>query len=111
MQRDPERAVALLREAADLSDVDALVALASLYESGQGVESDVAEAERILRLAAAKRHPRACFELRRLHLAGFVKADDAKQFGQWLLEAAQADVVEAQLLVAQEYFEGRRSRA
>lgn len=68
--RDPARAVAFFRRAADLGSPEAQFEMGKAYEFGRGVEPDPAEALRFYEAAAAQDDARAVNELGVLHFTG-----------------------------------------
>ena len=100
-----ERGVALLEQAADLDNVDALLNLAALHAFGQVVEQDHDRAEHYF-LLAAERNERA-----KVEYARFLTRPDSDralndQAWQWLREVAKNDNAQAMLLVGNLYARG-----
>ena len=100
-----ERGVALLEQAADLDNVDALLNLAALHAFGQVVEQDHDRAEHYF-LLAAERNERA-----KVEYARFLTRPDSdralnNQAWQWLREVARNDNAQAMLLVGNLYARG-----
>jgi TPR repeat protein len=87
---DYERALALLRPAAEEGDPQAQVGLGTLYASGKGVEQDDAEAVRWFRRAAEKGHALAQYNLGICYLKGRGVDEDGVEAFKWIsLSASQ----------------------
>ncbi len=85
---DLRAAATAWREAADQGDLDAMVALAGLYEAGDGVPASPAMARQLYRRAAARGHPVAQLNLGDSYSRG--TATDLPRAYLWLsLAAAQ----------------------
>ncbi|MGD1922611.1 MAG: hypothetical protein ACFB03_00270 [Paracoccaceae bacterium] len=71
---EARQAASLFQEAASSGLGAAAAELASLYESGRGVEQDYERAARFYRIAAVQQQPNAAFALARLYADGLVAA-------------------------------------
>ena len=86
---DLETAVSEWREAAASGDLDAIVALAGIYEQGSGVPLDHGEAARLYRVAAEQGHKIAQLNLGEILAAGRGIPSDMVSAYLWLDLAAQ----------------------
>ncbi len=88
---DPERAASIFASAASMLHMDAAVQLARLHEQGRIVNSDVKEAERLLRTASAAGNVDGVISLARLQRSGRIGAvpqastDDLVKLGLLIL--------------------------
>jgi hypothetical protein len=66
----PDKALPLFRQAADLGDTHAMLELGNMFEYGEGVEKNYAEAKRWLSLAADRGSPEGMRDLGGLYFQG-----------------------------------------
>ena len=86
---DYETALAEWRAAAEAGDVEAAVALAGLYQHGEGARRDTAEAARWYRRAAQRGHVLAQLNLGELYSEGAGVPRDPVEAYLWLALAAR----------------------
>jgi TPR repeat protein len=88
VQTGDHGALATLRQAAQQGDAVAQDEMGVLYNKGQGVQQDYAEAARWYREAAEQGYPQAQVHLGMLYSDGRGVKRDYQQAEQWLLKAA-----------------------
>lgn len=94
--RDPERAAALLSNAAARGAHEAQYYLGLLYLSGTGLARDPAAAFNWFQAAGENQNAQAQLELAKLYLTGLGTEQNIPQGARWMQEAAQAGIAEAQ---------------
>jgi uncharacterized protein len=99
------QAIAAYRKAADKGSTAAMVELATLFEAGNGVAKDEAQARDLLQRAAAAGNPRAVASLATLGAANGQPIDPAQQ-RTLLTNAAMANSAEAQFQLGVMYANG-----
>jgi len=99
VERNPQLAETLYREAAGAGDVSALNNLGELYETGRGVKTDVARAVEYYRQAAEAGFAPAQFNLGRMYAGGTGVPRDIAAARSWLGRALQAGVQPAKQLL------------
>lgn len=105
-----DEAVVYLRKAAEQSDPEGQYGLAKMYLSGEGGIRDDAEADRLIRLAAAQGHERAIISLALAYVTGRAilgtRDPNTQEVSQLLLKAAEFGDVTVMAAVAKAYREG-----
>jgi uncharacterized protein len=101
--QDQEAAARWLERAVARGDSEAETALALLHLRGHGVPRDIARAETLLRQAAGRGHAPASLELGHLYSGTHGAETEA---ADWYQAAASAGHLDAQLLVAYNFFHG-----
>jgi uncharacterized protein len=104
--RDPEKALELMKEAAEAGHAGALGGVGYFYASGVGVPKDPGEAARWFRKGAEAGSPKAQFNLGSVLLAGAGVPKDEAEGRTWIERAAEAGFPEAQARMGQMYFFG-----
>lgn len=97
---DPERGLALCREAAEAGEPNAQADMGDHYGAGSGVARDYVEAGRWYRLAAAQDQRNAAFQLGVLHWNGLGTPIDLAAAGDWFERAHGVGRKDAAALVA-----------
>jgi len=97
---DPERGLALCREAAEAGEPNAQADMGDHYGAGSGVAQDYIEAARWYRLAAAQDQRNAAFQLGALHWNGLGTPVDLEAAGDWFERAYGVGRSDAAKLVA-----------
>jgi len=105
-----DEAVVYLRKAAEQNDPEGQYALAKMYQTGEGVARDDAEAARLLRAAAAAGHSTAIIGLARAYIVGNARlgADDPTrpEAAEFILKAAEIGDVAVMRALVKAYREG-----
>lgn len=100
-------AVDLLKESANLGNVDAQFKLAELYTNGQqGLTQDLVEARRWTQRAAEGGHPSAMYNLAMLMIDGTGGQKDMPSAVKWMRKAADLNVGDAQFNLGVLYEQG-----
>jgi TPR repeat protein len=86
--KKPEKAIALLQEAAGDGDVTAMVNLGSIYSGGVGTQVDLDEAKRWYELAAGEDNGEAMFQLGLMARDGDAGRKDDKAAKGWFEKAS-----------------------
>ncbi|MBB3796290.1 hypothetical protein FHY17_000486 [Xanthomonas arboricola] len=89
LHKQPDRAVALLRKAAERQDLAAQLLLAQLYAEGRGIPADPAMAMLWYEVAANAGHAEAMNQLGRCHELGFGTACNEVLAALWYRRAAE----------------------
>jgi TPR repeat protein len=106
LPRDPQRAVALFKEASKHESAPAMFNLGLAYEDGSGVKQDLAKAFELYRRAAATGFAPAQNNLGRMYLEGMYVERDAARAQILLMAAAQQGNVHSYLNLAKCHLEG-----
>lgn len=105
---DPEKGIALLREAADAGVLDAAIALAQAYDLGRTVPKDRMEGYRYWLMAAELGHGKAMLEVGlRLEAGETPTGADPAAAARWFGKAAKAGEIVANAYLGVLYEEGR----
>src|ERR1039458_7438606 len=107
VSRDPEKAVALFRQAAEHGHAAAQHTLAMRFENGDGIEPDLTEAAKWYRLAAEQGHTQAQSALGVLLADGNGVARDESEAVKWYREAMSKGDEIAQFNLAGCFYDGR----
>ena len=99
-------AVRYLKKAAEGGNAVAQFRLASLYEHGDGVTTDLASARRWYEQSAKQGNRNAMHNLAVFHSSGAAGDRDLQQAAYWFAEAASLDVTDAQFNLAFLYEHG-----
>jgi TPR repeat protein len=104
--RDPEKALKLMKEAAESGHAEALGGVGYFYATGFGVSKDPEEAARWFRKGAETGSAKAQFNLGSVLLGGEGVPKDEAGGREWIKRAAEAGFPEAQARLGQMYFFG-----
>jgi TPR repeat protein len=107
LPRDPERALRLLRIAAEEGHPPAQYDLARMYEQGLGTEPDQHEAAHWYLQAAQAGDVHAQHHLAEMHIAGRGVPRDLAEGARWMERAAESGHAEIYDDLAQLYWDGR----
>ena len=106
LKADPKKELAATKAKAAKGDAEAQCNLGFIYDLGQSVEKDYAEAAKWYRNAADQNFAAAQFRLARLYAGGLgVERDDAEA-AKWCRKAADQDYAKAQLSLGTSYAGG-----
>jgi uncharacterized protein len=104
--RNPEKALELMKEAAEAGHAGALGGMGYFYASGVGVPKDPEEAARWFRKGAEAGSPKAQFNLGSVLLGGVGVPKDEVEGRKWIELSAEAGIPEGQARLGQMYFFG-----
>jgi len=106
-RKDFKEAARIWRELADKGDVDAELALGTLYGYGLGVKEDYTQSFHWFSKAAEQKSSRGQFAVCEQYGMGFGVKEDYTKAMKWCRMAADQGLGDAQLLVGQLYFTGK----
>ncbi len=109
--RDPMKAFALMKQAADQGYAEAEAGLGYMYSSGIGTPRNDSQAVVWLKKGAAKGVAKAQFNLGRLLLAGRGIPKDEKEAFQWIGRASEQGLLEALVLHGEALYFGEHGQA
>lgn len=102
-EKDYEKALPLLRQAAEAGNADAMVDLGRMYNRGSGVEEDDTQAVSWFRKAAEKGHAGGQYWMGVMYRDGGGVTRDYTQAYEWFLKAADQGDANAQYAIGQFY--------
>lgn len=103
---DRDRGLALIRQAAEMGNMRAMINLGSLYASGEGVERDTVKAVEWYERAVAAGSTKAMLHLANCHQAGEIAPKDPKRAAELFQMAADLGSLEALCRLGLCYEEG-----
>jgi TPR repeat protein len=103
---DVEKALGYLRQAVDVPNPYAAYFLGKLYEKGQHIPQNTAEAVRLFRLSAGLENEYAAYRLGKLYLGGEGVLKDVEEALRWLNFAAEKKNQFAEYALGILYFKG-----
>lgn len=103
---DYEKALKLLKPFAEEGDPKAQMLLGSLYDNGDGISYDHAQAATWYKKAATQGHLQAQTLLGEMYLKGRGVEQNEEEGARWMIKAAQQGSMEAQSQTAELYFKG-----
>ena len=100
------RMAELWRKATEENDADAQIDLGVCYQTGDGVEHDMAKSAEWFRKAAEQGHAVAQILVAQNYSMGLGVNRDMVESAKWYRKAAEQDIASAQFTLGQYYFEG-----
>jgi TPR repeat protein len=100
------RLIELWRKATEENDSEAQIELGVCYQTGDGVECDMAKSAEWFRKAAEQGHAVAQILVAQNYAMGLGVNRDMAEAAKWYRKAAEQDIPSAQFTLGQYYFEG-----